>query len=437
MFNDIKDAINWIETQFKFRPKASLDKMHAAYEKLNIDLSHMKKVHVAGTNGKGSVSEFVTNYALLKGVKVGTFTSPYIVKFNERIRINGKNISDDDLLNYINFIYEFNETFRESYGEPLSFFELLTLIAFKYFYDQEVELIVMEVGIGGLLDATNVIDYDLSLITNIGWDHMKQLGNTLESIASNKLGILKKDGYLITTVDEELHDYFYDYANKIGAKIKILKDFPVAKRTHPVRFDFEGHEHILGLHGDYQIKNAILGIEAGRYLLGELNLIELHELLLRTKLPGRFSMIKPLTYLDGAHNISGMRALVDYAKTLDKEFLILFSALADKDICGMLDILEELSNRIILTEFPDPRFTSLRGYLREGMAYNEDPMHALKQLEYEREAGSHRMVLITGSLHFTSYMYNRIRKERLEAYDYEEQMDLIAAKYDHDDEGDY
>ena len=208
MSYNLSDSIKWIESQIKFKPKEDLSRMQAAYKMLNIHFAGVKKIHVAGTNGKGSTCAYLTSIYRLSDEKVGTFQSPYILRFNERIMIDGKSISDEDLLRYINWIKEFNETFKTSFGEHLSFFELLTLISLKYFYDQNVRVMIMEVGIGGLLDATNIIDYDLSLITNIGFDHMKQLGSTLESIASNKLGIVKKGGHLITTVDPSLHDYF-------------------------------------------------------------------------------------------------------------------------------------------------------------------------------------------------------------------------------------
>ncbi len=437
MFNTLSDAIHWIETRIRFRPKADLSKIKQAYALLGINFNDTKKIHVAGTNGKGSVCQYLTNYAHLKNIRVGTFTSPYVIIFNERIKINNMFISDEVLFTYINYIYDFNEAFSKDYGESLTFFELITLIAFKYFYDEKVDAIIMEVGIGGLLDATNIISYDLSLITNIGWDHMKQLGNTLESIAKNKLGILKKSGHLITTVDQPLWLFFEDYAKRVDASIEIIKSFPKRKSSHPVRIDFEGHEYVFGLHGDYQIKNAMLAIRAGRLMFGNLEPADLHYLILRTKLHGRFSMVLPTVYIDGAHNISGMRALVDYLKTINREFLILYSALADKDINGMLNILQEASNRIVLTAFPDVRFTSLRGFLKEGMSYNENPIDALKQLELERDTNQHQLILITGSLHFVSYMYQTIKKTCLDERHYREKMNTIETNYIHDNEGEF
>src|SRR5690606_30001605 len=125
----------------------------------------------------------------------------YLVRFNERIRLQMNEIEDSKLYDLICEVYDFNQIFEERFGEPLAFFELLTLMSMLYYQREKVDVMVMEVGLGGLLDATNVIHYDLSLITSIGFDHMKQLGNTLESIAFNKLGILKPGNHLISTVD--------------------------------------------------------------------------------------------------------------------------------------------------------------------------------------------------------------------------------------------
>lgn len=190
MFKNINDALNWFIVQPKFKEKQDLDLVLKAFGKLNLDLSQIKKIHVAGTNGKGSTTSYLTHVLMENGFKVGSFTSPYLVNFNERIRINFSEISDDKLLELINFIYKFNLDLNNNEGFFLSFFEMITLISLIYFYENKCDVIIMEVGIGGLLDATNIINYDVSIITNIGFDHMKQLGNDLESIALNKLGIV-------------------------------------------------------------------------------------------------------------------------------------------------------------------------------------------------------------------------------------------------------
>ena len=150
MFKSIVEAVSWLESQSRFRPKTSLDYILNAYNLLDLDLSNTKKIHVAGTNGKGSTSAFITNVLVDRNISVGTFTSPYLVTFNERIRVNNINISDDDLLANINYFYNLNEELFIKYEYRLSFFEIITLMSFKYFSDSKVDVIVIEVGICGI-----------------------------------------------------------------------------------------------------------------------------------------------------------------------------------------------------------------------------------------------------------------------------------------------
>ncbi|PKK96625.1 MAG: bifunctional folylpolyglutamate synthase/dihydrofolate synthase, partial [Tenericutes bacterium HGW-Tenericutes-3] len=157
MLKNIGEAITWIESQVRFKPKADLKRMTSAYRRLRIDLSGIKKIHVAGTNGKGSVCAYISHILIESGYKVGTYTSPYLISFNERIRYQFQNIDDKDLYELILSIYFFNQSFEKSYGESLSFFELLTLMSFMYFEKMKVDVMVIEVGIGGLLDATNIL----------------------------------------------------------------------------------------------------------------------------------------------------------------------------------------------------------------------------------------------------------------------------------------
>ena len=236
MFNNIIDAVAWIEHQVKFKPKTDLDRMRAAANALGNPQNAYKIIHVGGTNGKGSVVSYISTI-LAKHMKVGTYTSPYILKFNERIKVNLDMIPDDLLLNYINQMFDFNESFKHSYGETLSFFELVTLIAFLYFKDQRVEIVVLEVGLGGLLDATNIVTPIASVITTIGFDHMQQLGNTLESIAYNKLGIVKPHIPLFTAVDADLWPQFEQDCQSKGSPIYIVKDEMIAiESKEPLEF---------------------------------------------------------------------------------------------------------------------------------------------------------------------------------------------------------
>lgn len=408
-FSSIVDAVNWLETRPRFREKTSLGYIKKAFEKLEIDFSSTKKIHVAGTNGKGSTSAFLTNVLVENHINVGTFTSPYLVEFNERIRINNKNISNETLLEYINFFYNFNDNLMEDFGYHLSFFELVTMISFKYFFDNKVEAIVIEVGIGGRLDATNILNYDVSIITSIGLDHMAQLGNTLESITNEKLGILKNNGYLVSAVELPLKTQMINYANKLKVKHVFVRGrdiFPVDPNT----FYYLDKNIELGLLGDYQRTNSLLAYYAIKYLY---NLSDESILLglKNTKWDGRLEEVYPNVYLDGAHNIPAIEALMRNIEYIfkDKKVKILFSALKDKEISAMLNIIKNYNYEIILTSFPDFRFQSLKDFEDLNIKYVEDGYQTFKSLVNQKNEDE--VLIATGSLHFIGYLKQHIIKE--------------------------
>ena len=183
MKNKLESLITWVEYQRSNNPNDNLKRVNKAIKDFQIDFSNTKKIHVAGTNGKGSVCSYSTNILLKKGYSVGTYNSPYLTSFNERILINGENITDLMLEKYLNLFKAYNQTLIDK----MSFFEIMTVLSFKVFSDLKLDVIIIEVGIGGLHDVTNVLNYDLSLITNIGHDHLDKLGGNLDSVLINKL----------------------------------------------------------------------------------------------------------------------------------------------------------------------------------------------------------------------------------------------------------
>lgn len=400
MFKDVQAAIYWLETQIKFTPKMDLKRMRAAVQAMNLDLANKTKIHVAGTNGKGSVTAYLTQIFQDAGYKVGTYTSPYLVIFNERIAINHKMISDEKLLMYANEMYQFNEHFHQTFGEPLPFFELITLIALRYFLDENVDIIIIEVGVGGLLDATNVFNYDVSLITNIGFDHMKQLGSTLESIALNKLGILKPKNHLITTVAKNLQPFFLQQLSQKDVTYQLIQssDFEILSRF-PLCFTYLQKSYELKLLGTYQVSNAVLAIEAVRYLKPEIGLDSIEASLKKTVWPGRLEAIEANVYIDGAHNLPALIALEETFKGMNVH--VLFSALQDKDIPAMLNVLERFAKTITMTSFPDPRFAPLNPFETKERHYLPNFFEAFKFVKDQRKPDE--LILITGSLHFIGY----------------------------------
>ncbi|MBN2300129.1 MAG: bifunctional folylpolyglutamate synthase/dihydrofolate synthase [Acholeplasmataceae bacterium] len=410
MFNHLGEAIQWIETQVKFKPKTDLIRLNQAYALLNLDLSHTKKIHVAGTNGKGSVCAYLSRILIEAGYKVGTYTSPYLLKFNERIRYQFEDMSDDDLLILIEEIYKFNQRFIETHGESLSFFELITLMSLIYFDKKKVEVMIMEVGLGGLLDATNILNYDVSIITSIGFDHMKQLGNTLESIAYNKLGILKPGNHLITSVDPSMHHYFRDYLLNRSVSAEFYTSDDVIKISDiPLVFIVNKERYELSLIGEYQLLNALVSIKAIHYLFPNIKEETIQKGLITTKWLGRLEEIEKGIYIDGGHNTHAMEALKQSAlKTFKgKKIWILFSALGDKDITGMIEILKTFSDHIFLTEFPDSRFQALPSFDDDKISLVKEPIQAIKDLQQQMDEST--VLMITGSLHFAGYIKNNYK----------------------------
>ncbi|HPT89725.1 MAG TPA: Mur ligase family protein, partial [Bacilli bacterium] len=209
MFTNINDFIAWIESQKRTSPKVSLKKMRKYCEIIGNPQQNLRFIHIGGTNGKGSTVSYLKNILRDAGLNVGTFISPYVVCFNERIGYNEEYISDDELLHYGNLLLRYYPKFSEYGLENPTFFEALTLISFLFFASKkDIDVVILEVGLGGLLDSTNIIIPLVSVITNVSYDHMKILGNTLEEIALNKLGIAKTNVPLFTTYDERLANLF-------------------------------------------------------------------------------------------------------------------------------------------------------------------------------------------------------------------------------------
>lgn len=383
-FNNINDAIFWIENQRRAFGNKDLKKLKEALYKLNINLKESKTIHILGTNGKGSTQAFISNVLINNNYKVGAFTSPYLLKFNERIKINNNNIIDKELLDLINYFYNFNI----KYNYNLSFFELLTLMSFKYFSEQKCDVIIIEAGIGGLLDSTNIINYDITVITSIGYDHTNILGNTLKEIAYQKVGALKDNGVLIAYNNLNYIDVFNQRVKETNSKF-ISLDIDEYKK-------YNLNTKLLGKH---QKRNAILAIEAIKYLfkIDDLNIIKYIN---NTTWDGRFEEISKNVFIDGAHNIDAIKALIETINSnfYNNDITIIFSALKDKKIEEMINLLNKENYEIILTSFPDFRFESLQMFETDKIVYNENVNELIKNVN------KNNITIFTGSLHFIGFI---------------------------------
>ena len=293
-----------------------------------------KTIHIAGTNGKGSCSHTIASILQEAGYKVGLYTSPHLVDFRERIRVNGQCVSEKYVINFIEQ--------ERSFFEPLhpSFFELTTAMAFKYFAEQQVDVAVIEVGLGGRLDCTNIISPILSVITNISFDHTGFLGDTLAKIASEKAGIIKKGvPVVIGEYTDETRPVFEKKAKELNAPITFAQDFKELGKD----IDFE-------LKGDYQQKNKQTILAAISILTPTL-LQDLNEATIRkgltnvvknTGLMGRWQTIqnKPKVVCDTGHNVGGWQYLSQQIQAQPcRKLRIVFGMVDDKDIDAVMELL--------------------------------------------------------------------------------------------------
>ncbi|HKL47265.1 MAG TPA: folylpolyglutamate synthase/dihydrofolate synthase family protein [Candidatus Izemoplasmatales bacterium] len=414
MFKTKADAQNWIEHIKRFGSRLDLTRISRALEMLGNPHHAFKSIHVGGTNGKGSTSNYITNILMEAGYKVGLYTSPYVIEFNERIRVDQINITDDRLIEYANILYDLSEQFKASDSENIiTFFEVLTIIAFLYFRDENVDFAVVEVGLGGLLDATNVIVPEVSVITNVSYDHMKQLGNTLESIALNKLGIVKEGKPLVTAIEDfHLYPLIYEVASAKQSRVKIIKhdlihDVSLSETT---QFKYQENSYELNLPGSYQIKNACLAIEVIRLLrLTNKLTIEEHDIyegLKKTYWPGRFEIFDHQIVIDGAHNIGGIQALKNSVKQIfkDRNIKCIFSVMKDKQHKQMIEELDNFCDELYFTEFDYVRRADAEDLFFESTHYKKSFHHNHIEIfnKLRSELRKNDVLLITGSLYFIS-----------------------------------
>ncbi|MDR1504411.1 MAG: bifunctional folylpolyglutamate synthase/dihydrofolate synthase [Prevotella sp.] len=309
-----------------------------------------KTIHIAGTNGKGSTSHLLAAILQEAGYKVGLYTSPHLVDFRERIRVNGEKISQQ-------YVIDFVDKHRE-YFEPIepSFFELTMMMSFLYFADMHVDVAIIEVGLGGRLDSTNIITPDLSIITNISFDHMQFLGNTLEKIATEKAGIIKKNiPVIIGEAEGEVKNVFTDTAKRVGAPILFAEDEHIIQSSLKTAsgwlFDTKYYLHLKGeLSGYAQIKNAATVLCAVKelqkigYTIPSKAVYNGFAYVTKlTGLMGRWQILQelhPKIVCDTGHNVAGIKYIADQLANEKYDTLhIVLGMVNDKDITSVLELL--------------------------------------------------------------------------------------------------
>ena len=327
--------------------------MQSLLEKLGNPHMGVKYVHIAGTNGKGTTSAFVASVLREAGYKTGLYTSPFIQRFNERIQVNGKQIPDEDLARITTKIADAVPAVMAEGRRRPTIFELITALGFCWFKEQQCDIVVLEVGMGGRLDATNAIldeDSVVSAMVNIGFDHMEFLGDTLPLIAGEKAGIIKEKGDVVVYGQSpEVEQVFISKAAEKHATISRSSNEYAIVRHMDVRgttFDFEGRTGLkISLLGRYQVRNACTAVSVCDRLIAHgwrITEEQLRAGLEKAIWPGRVELLRqdPVVIVDGAHNPQGFEALMETMELLvpGKKLNIVLGVLADKDFRSGLDI---------------------------------------------------------------------------------------------------
>lgn len=362
-----------------------LKRMRRLLELLGSPEKELKVIHVAGTNGKGSVCQFMASMLRAAGYSVGVFTSPHVMEYNERFDIDRQYISDDDFCRIATYVMSFAEQVNDEGFGYFSEFEILTSTALIYFKEKSPDIVILETGIGGKMDMTNVISRPLvSVITQIGFDHVDMLGDTLTEIAEAKAGIIKESIPVVSESPEpEVKKVISDAAREKNAKFidASLAKYKINDYSELMSFDFEfteGHDEVkmdgvkIGLIGEHQIRNAITALLAVRSIRNRGSIAiddsEIRQGLENARNMGRFEILRsnPYIVIDGSHNPQGLTAAMATLKELretifkDKRILTVFGCFADKEYQTMTEILKSglatvYCNEVIATEPVSPR----------------------------------------------------------------------------------
>lgn len=445
MIKTYDEAIDFIHGRAVWKKTPTFDRIDLLLEKLGNPQKSIKGIHITGTNGKGSTTAYLRDLLMNSGIQVGTYTSPFITKFNERISVNGEMISDATLLDLVQQIEPWVDELDESQieGGPTEF-EVITAMMFLYFAQHPVDLVIVEVGIGGLFDSTNVFTPVLSIITSVGFDHMHILGNTLTAIAQQKAAIMKpgvpviygghrqdEAGTVIAATAHQLQVPFWSFDD-----LKIIVNDSYGAWYED--FDWQLKDNILskiqprllthlqtGMLGQYQIENASLAVLAYYYLANK-KLVVFNENILRktiasTMWAGRFERLQqtPTVVIDGAHNVAavdGLSELFERKFTNVSKITIIFAALADKEFAKMANKLASVANvELIATEFAGPGKRMVVDEHEVAAQMNQRiktaPNWQIALKNAKTQAQPDELIVLTGSLYFVSEVRNFFAKK--------------------------
>lgn len=410
------ETLNFIHSFKGNGRRPQLERMRWLLRQAGEPQSHYPTVHIVGTNGKGSTTSYLQNILTKSGYQVGTFTSPYITRFNERISINGTEIPDKDLISLVAKAQVILSDLEEhtNFGRPTEF-ELVTLLMFLYFDLKQVDMAIIEAGIGGRLDSTNVLSPELVICTSIGFDHTETLGNSLLDIANHKAGVMRENTpILLGRVSTEVEHFFNQKSHDLQAPLAVIDKeiqlIPKDNQTIQISYDhWESPNLKLPMLGQHQENNAGLAVTAAHLLAQTFSKItdkSIQEGVEETHWPGRSEWIGNNIYLDGAHNPQGIASLKQVLKDnfANRRVHILFAGLRRKPLAGLLEELKDYD--ITVTSFDFFEALPLDDYPKD-FKRAADYRDWLAQAE---SANSDDLFVVTGSLYFISAVRNYLIK---------------------------
>jgi dihydrofolate synthase/folylpolyglutamate synthase len=410
----------------KFGSRPGLGRVSSLLESWGNPQKEMKVVLVGGTNGKGSTTAFLSSILQASGKRVGSFYSPHLLRFNERIRINGVEIPDSDIpmleAEVEKWLSWSGEGAEGNGGERIiTYFEAVTACAYRYFAENSVDYAVMEVGMGGRLDAVNVAEEEIAIVTSIGLEHTKWLGSDIDSVAFEKAGIMKK-GLAVTGASSGL-EKIKSEARKGGLNLLVYgEDFEgriIDMGAGGASFDYSGEVEIggleIGMAGEFQVRNACLAICAAHNLGCKEDAVR--EGLLGARMRGRMEVLskEPLIVADAAHNPAAVKALVDSLPIFgERQIICVFSCMKDKDYAEMLRALgERVSVFVFCKPANSERAEEPEELLEVGKEYAESyaSRSVADAIEFAKGlAKEGRMVLVTGSIYMLEEAYGKIEE---------------------------
>ena len=412
------ETLNFIHSFKGNGRRPQLERMRWLLKQAGNPQTHFPTVHIVGTNGKGSTTSYLQNILTKSGYQVGTFTSPYITRFNERISINGTEIPDKDLISLVAKAQVLLDDLEEhtAFERPTEF-ELVTLLMFLYFDLKQVDMAIIEAGIGGRLDSTNVLSPELVICTSIGFDHTETLGDSLLDIANHKAGVMRKNTpILLGRVSAEVEHFFNQKSHDLQAPLAIIDRkiqlLPKDNQTIQISYDhWESPNLKLPMLGQHQENNAGLAVTAAHLLAQTFPKItdkSTQEGIEETHWPGRSEWIGNNIYLDGAHNPQGIASLKQVLKDnfANRRVHILFAGLRRKPLADLLEDLKDYD--ITVTSFDFFEALPLDDYPKDFKRV-ADYRDWLAQAE---SANSDDLFVVTGSLYFISAVRNHLMNER-------------------------